>query len=357
MNTRERITACLKHQEPDRTPIFEYVLLSPIADIFLGREYSADPGKWQNFYQRLGFEQFIRQMAIDRIELAEILGHDMMYVSPNPTPDSFKITDDIHIEQPISDDPVRVVAESNKRHLDEDRCFPDEYLIYHFLNEEMSKRGLDIPILAPAYAHGIWTDVSLMQTMVLEPHVATEHFKLATKRSLSRINQYISLGIHQVGIGGDFAGNSLLISPEMYRQFIVPELKYLSDQIHQYGRYAVNASDGNLWPVIDDFLIGSGVDGYLEIDFNAGMDLAKLKNRYGGQICFYGNIDCGNILSFEDEHLVTQHTLKCIQDGLGQGGHIFTASNAITSSVPVKNYITMVNTYRRFFDIPSLSSY
>ena len=46
MTPRQRIEAALRHQEPDRTPVFEYVLLSPIADQLLGRPYGGDPAHW-----------------------------------------------------------------------------------------------------------------------------------------------------------------------------------------------------------------------------------------------------------------------------------------------------------------------
>ena len=39
MNPRERITAALNHREPDKTPVFEYVLQPPVADAVLEREY------------------------------------------------------------------------------------------------------------------------------------------------------------------------------------------------------------------------------------------------------------------------------------------------------------------------------
>ena len=42
MTSRERVMAALGHRAVDRTPIFEYVLLAPVADVLLGRAYSAD---------------------------------------------------------------------------------------------------------------------------------------------------------------------------------------------------------------------------------------------------------------------------------------------------------------------------
>jgi uroporphyrinogen-III decarboxylase len=181
--------------------------------------------------------------------------------------------------------------------------------------------------------------------------VAHRHFSLATQRSLTVIWNYVSLSVDQIGVGGDFSGTNLLISPEAYREFIVPEVRTLSQRIHEADRYAVNASDGNLWPVIDDFLFECEVDGYIEIDLHAGMDLAELKDICRNRITLYGNLDCGNILSFGSRAAVRRHTIGCIEAGMGDGGHILCASNAVTASVPLENYLTVVNTYRDFFGL------
>ena len=106
--------------------------------------------------------------------------------------------------------------------------------------------------------------------------------------------------------------------------------------------------------MIDDFLIASGVDAYLEIDLHAGMELRKLKALYGERITFYGNLDCGIELSFGSPEQVRQHTLVCLEDGWGSGGHILCASNAIIASIPLENYLATQNAYRDFFNLPRL---
>jgi uroporphyrinogen-III decarboxylase len=227
----------------------------------------------------------------------------------------------------------------------------DCYLVYHFLREEMRRLELDLPLLSPAYFHGIWTDSDLMQVMVLEPEVAREHFRLATERALKVIGDYAELRIDLVGIGGDFAGTRLLISPDSYRQFIVPEVRACARRVRQAGAFSVNASDGDLWPVIEDFLFGCEVDAYLEIDLGAGMDLGRLKRLYGNRVTFLGNMDCGRILSFASPEEVERVTMSILEAGRSQGGHIFTASNAITASVPPANYLAMVNAYRGRFGL------
>jgi hypothetical protein len=367
MNSRERIECALNHRQPDRTPMFEYVILPEMASQLLGREVAVNPmllvmpteseiKAWTDLVDAKGFESAVRQLATDQLDLACLLGHDMMYVVSNPAPCAFDKNGAGH-ETENSGDPVENVRHRNEIIRESPSLGPqidDSLLIYRCLREEMKKRGMDLPILAPAYAHGIWTDIDLMQAMLLEPEVAHEHFSLATERTLPLVDKYIDIGIDQIGVGGDFAGNQPLISPRSYRQFIVPEVRKVSRRVHEAGLAAINASDGNLWSVIDDFLLGCEVDGYLEIDFNAGMDIGKLKERFGDQITFYGNIDCGNILSFGAPEIIKDHVVKCLEGGMGAGGHIFCTSNAITSSIPLENYLTMVNTYRGFFGMPGI---
>ena len=103
--------------------------------------------------------------------------------------------------------------------------------------------------------------------------------------------------------------------------------------------------------MIDDFLLGCEVDGYAEIDSRAGMNLSKLKAAYGDRITFFGNLDCGNILSFASPDEVRRHVIDCLEAGQGSGGHILCASNAITASVPLENYLSAVNAYRDTFGL------
>ena len=356
MTSRERITAAFSHREPDRTPVFEYVLLSPAADIVLGRpyeDYGGDLEAWIDYAKTLGgYEKALRQYAVDRVEMAQKLEHDLIYCVPNP-PDT--VLTRSHEKPPLlPDDPVERIRHSNNLSRERLTKTPHEMIVYPFLREEMEKRGMDLPIYAPAFGHGIWTNTDLMQTMILEPETAHEHFELCTGHSQRLVKNYFDLDIEIIGVGGDFAGNEPLISPLMYRDFIMPELKKLTGMIRSGGKFSVNASDGKLWNVADYFLIGSGVDGYGEIDAGAGMDLGLLKKKYGDQITFLGNIDCGRLLSFGTEEEIRNTVRRCLEDGMGNGGHIFTASNAIAGSVGIKNYLFMVNEYRTFFDLPEL---
>ncbi len=359
MTSRERVLAALRHRTPDRTPCFEYVLLPPVADAVIGRkthDYAGD-GDWLAYALEVGWETALRRYVADRLDAAEILGHDLVYLRPCPVPPAKDV--DPHLKAGGAavpahdgrddDDPVVRLERRVEKSAASGYAWPeDSFLVYDLCREEMDRRGLDLPVMAPCYFHGVWTDVDLMQTMLLEPDVARRHFENATRWAFTRIAKYVERGVDIVGVGGDFSGNRPLISPESYHTFILPEVRKVSDRLHESGRFAVNASDGDLWPVIDDYLVASDVDGCLEIDSKCGMDLRRLKALYGSRTTFFGNMDCGEVLSTGTPGEIGQAAIECLEAGTGDGGHVFCASNAITASVPLANYLAMVDAYRGF---------
>ena len=357
MTQNERVFAALDKRVPDRTPIFEYVLLNPLASVFAGREYlhyDNEHGGFLDFAKEQGLDKAVRRYAGDRAKISYTLGHDMMYVIPNPVPEpGQKLTYPDYNRECDWGDPVSVIETRNKY-----LRFGIEYavyderamLVYEYIREELAAYGADLPFFAPAYSHGIGVDVDLMQAMALAPEVTAENFRLRTETAKKSIGAYMRHGIKIIGVGGDFAGKRLLISPEMYRSQIVPEVKKSAEFIHSMGGYAVNASDGDLWSVIDDFLVGCGVDAFMEIDRHAGMEIAKLIARFGKKITFFGDIDCGNTLSFCSPEEIRKDAARCLEEGRA-GSHIFTPGNAITSSISLENYLAMVNGYREYWGL------
>ncbi len=78
MTSRERVTAAFAHRSPDRIPAFEYVLLPPLSDLFLGRPDGGDDDLFLGLVAECGWETAVRRNATDRLDLAEALGHDLL---------------------------------------------------------------------------------------------------------------------------------------------------------------------------------------------------------------------------------------------------------------------------------------
>lgn len=85
MTSRERVMAALVHQEPDRTPLFEYVLQPPVADVILDRPYIYGK-RLEELMREQGLEAALQQQAVDIVSMAKVLRHDLLYITPNPLP-------------------------------------------------------------------------------------------------------------------------------------------------------------------------------------------------------------------------------------------------------------------------------
>ncbi|MCM8833576.1 MAG: hypothetical protein NC816_06645, partial [Candidatus Omnitrophica bacterium] len=96
---------------------------------------------------------------------------------------------------------------------------------------------------------------------------------------------------------GDIAcKNKLLHSPEFLRKEFFPRLKRIQDVWHNYEIKCLFHSDGNVMEVLND-LIETGIDGLNPIEIVAGMDIKKIKEKYGKKIFLAGGIDLSQLLS------------------------------------------------------------
>lgn len=88
---------------------------------------------------------------------------------------------------------------------------------------------------------------------------------------------------------------TLLISPELWREFFKPLYKEYCDILHCKGKYVFFHSDGNIEAIYPD-LIEIGVDALNSQLFC--MDIERLGEQYVGRVTFWGEIDRQSILPF-----------------------------------------------------------
>ncbi len=91
------------------------------------------------------------------------------------------------------------------------------------------------------------------------------------------------------------SNNSLLISPEMWREMFKPLYRDYCQLIHSCNKFVFFHTDGFIEPIFSDF-IELGVDAINSQLFT--MDIEKLGEQYGGKITFWGEIDRQYVLPF-----------------------------------------------------------
>lgn len=388
MTSRERVVAVFEHRQPDRTPIWEKLIKSPAADELLGRPCAAS-----NFHYRMerladgDWEGLTDQAAADEVELCEILGFDLirLYEVGGPTEERPVRVDERTwrigewFQQRMDSGWIRSWHQSREgrdesRHYDEEAQaeamrraltepapepgpIPEVSLrLIRTARRVMAERGLDLPIFCAAYSVGVATlPRYMLEWFVTERDLIAEYYRRNAGAGLHRAKELVAEGADIIGLGGDFASDhGPMCSPADYREFVARNIREQARPLRELGVCTSNASDGDLWSVLDDFLVTAEVDGFEEIDFAAGMDLARLKREYPTKT-FIGNIDIRRILTGGTPEQVRAHTIECLEKGWGDGGHIIMSSNCIHENVKTDLFLAHLAAYREYFGLPALS--
>jgi len=152
-----------------------------------------------------------------------------------------------------------------------------------------------------------------------------------------------------------FIGNDLgsqtgpLLSPDMFRRFVLPHIKRLIDLGHRYGLKVQMHCCGGFEPLISD-LIDARLDGIHAIQPCChGMDLQSLKERYGKRFLFNGAIDSHHVLINGTPDSVCSATREVLKTMMPGGGYVAGASHdSILEETPVANILAMFDTIREF---------
>ena len=378
MTSLERVRAAFEHREPDRTPFFEKLIKWPISDLVLGRPNAGQ--NWEYRMQRLAegdWRGLMLQEARDLVDTAEVLGMDLVRLYPNglegPKPERlgegvWRVGDHVHTRLPsgwirteaVNPSPPASEAEEEEwwvrwgeEQPEEAPYQEDEWLVFREAKRVIEEERLDIAIFVSAYTIPVATlPRPLWRWFRQRPEALKRCYRRWTESGLRLAREAIARGAHVVGFGGDLAcDHGPMISPSDYSEFIAPCIRAQADAAHALGVPCSNASDGNLWPVLDSFLLETDVDGFEEIDYSAGMDLRRLKARYGDRICFIGNMDIRHILTHGTVEDCRRATVECIEAGWGSGGHVLMSSNCIHEDVRPENFFAYVEAYRKHFGL------
>jgi len=142
--------------------------------------------------------------------------------------------------------------------------------------------------------------------------------------------------------------NSLMISPEMWRDLIRPRHAQLIELAKTYNVPVMYHCDGAIYPLISE-LIDLGIDLLNPIQTDAkGMDPIRLKTEFGDRLSFHGGMDIIKTLPRGTTQDVTNE-VKDRAQVLGQGGgYILASSHHIQPDTPVENVLAMYEVSSRY---------
>jgi uroporphyrinogen decarboxylase len=183
----------------------------------------------------------------------------------------------------------------------------------------------------------------LLESYLLDPVFATSIGRMGIEYNKELHRLAIAEGVDLIVLGDDYAHKTgTIMSPALFREFILPGLTEVVGNIKAGGAYCVKHTDGNIWAILED-IVNTGVDGIGPLEPAAGMDLGKVKGTAGDRVCVVGNVDVDLLCrgSAEEVHKATRALIASVSPG---GGHILSSGNSITSAVRPENFRTMVET-------------
>lgn len=407
MDGKTRIKYAFSSREPDRVPLFEGAFSSRLASEILGRKVFIPSNGGSSFRHFLlarkegleVLEAAAVQSARDGVELYSKLGIDMIRVRITDflTPVDFGYGNygsnfifNAEIQE-INENRWRINGPDGfwSEHLYEPDSDAMMCVGHNIMEEGLAgfKRWVDFlegqdttlseenqPGLAGVKASveaareaGVfvlgWGDVAypgsspyltlFLKSMVAEKELIQRYMKLTTEGAVSFVRAQLEAGVDGIIGGNDWCFKSgPMFSPENFRDFFVPHLKRIVDLCHQYGVPYIKHLDGNTETLLDLLVDEVGIDGHHPFEPTAGMDIAKMKQRYRDRLTVIGNLDCGELLSNGTTQQVIDQTKKIIQEVSPGGGHIFSSSNSIHDAVKMENLYAMLDTVKKYGTYP-----
>jgi uroporphyrinogen decarboxylase len=389
MTSKERILTAFAHKEPDRVPIYELAITPQVQCGLLGlpptnheNEMRLDIKAWQEGKRdELVYDRIKRELEAHRL-----LRFDMMVIRPCMPAGGGFFPKEVEPHVWLYDDGqghwTRSVFEPGA-----DVLFPQDCHLMHTRldglreNVENMERGLEgksdqelvddtsydalkyvlaneknmfilghADVTCPTI--GPWITLYL-EALIEAPDLVQRYMQATMRGELAHLRRQLELGVDGVvGANDWYSKKGPLMSPRMFREFVMPYLKQVVDEVHKAGKPFIKHLDGNTRVNWQELWVELGIDGYHAIEPTAGMDIGELKQLFGSHLTVLGNIDCGHTLTEGAEEEIISEVKRILRVASPGGGHVFSSSNALHGKVPVKNVWTMVNAVREFGRYP-----
>jgi len=338
---RERVIDALNHREPERVPFAlrtytaetraamdAYLkptgtdfgsLVRAVSDVrstgpeYIGPEFPPQTDYWGLKYKTFSYGTGEYQ-EFDVQPLAGIETVEAMDAYPWADPDWFDY-------QGLREK-IRREGEDGKYAILAGKCYPFERFTWMTgMEETMMKLILNPEVVHRAFGH------------------ITDFFCEYARRILEAAGDVIDMFFTADDVGSQ---NGPLISPQTYRDMIMPYHKRIHDVIHGFGTTTVYHTDGSVVDLLPD-LIEAGVDFQEAVQVDAaGMDPEVLKSRFGDVLGFHGGVSVQQVLPRCSVDEVRAEVAKLKRVFGAGGGYICAPTHAIQVGTPCENVIAMI---------------
>lgn len=340
MTPKERWLAVLNHELPDRIPM----------------DFWGTPEVWDMLKQHFGVTENLEVMK--RLRVDYLIPVAPRYVGPTLSPD-YDMYGNRHrwisygggsYEECIEH---RLGGYDSIDEIEANYTWPSaDWFDFSVLPEQIAGKdaypirgGGSEPFLEYAKLRGIeqaYIDLALNPELVA--HCLDRLFDFAYEYT-TRIYEAIPGKVNISYVAEDFGGQeTLLFSPRIIREVLIPRMKRMIDLAHQAGAYVFFHSDGAIRQIIPD-MIEAGIDLLNPLQWRCeGMERDGLKRDFGDQVALHGGVDNQQTLAFgsvEEVRAEVRYNIEVL--GVG-GGYILAPCHNIQIASPLANILAMYET-------------
>ncbi|MBI5693774.1 MAG: hypothetical protein HZC55_27180 [Verrucomicrobia bacterium] len=201
-------------------------------------------------------------------------------------------------------------------------------------------RGRFVNFVAYGPWEGTWRHRGLdrlLLDVLDEPEWCADMFATYTRLLVATLERGLSLGLKPDGLFlvEDMAfKTSLLISPRTWDALLRPCYEQLGTLLRRQGIRFLMHTDGRVWDLLPR-LLEVGVEALNPMECTAGMDLAELRRRYPRRMACYGNLSVAGLLG--ERAALEAELQRKIPLGVG-GGLILHSDHSIPFGVRYEQY-------------------
>jgi len=180
----------------------------------------------------------------------------------------------------------------------------------------------------------------LLMDMMLEKSFCNDFFDLIAEHLTQMALQTLKRGnLWDTGllVCDDMANSKMPnFSPDIFEEFLLPRYKKMLLTVRKAGcSHVFFHSDGNIGPLLD-LLIEAGFEGFNPLEPSCGLNLIKLREKYGNKIVFFGGVCNTQILPRGNKKEIEAHVRPLIE--LGREGGLVIGQASIGEDVAPETY-------------------
>jgi len=359
MDSRERTFLALAHEEPDRVPRDFWASKGTRANI--ERSFGTS---WNEFLDRHDFDlRYIegpRYVGPRLRSLPDGTSEDLWGVRRKPVRVPLAFGEEVYQEvafSPLAEATTPAEVHGYARWPSADwfdygpvraQCqeIRDQGRVVVFMGDRLNRLAQLKPGM---YLRGV---EQILTDMVMQPEVAAAVFQEIRGFYAEygrRIFEAADAGIDILLTGDDFGSqNGPLVSPAMWRNFLADGFEEYVRLGKAYGAKVMHHTCGGVIPIVP-MMVERGLDVLQSLQPDArGMDLAKLKENFGGRLSFHGGISIQHTLPFGSPEDVRQEVKRAIETLAPGGGYILCTAHNIQADTSPENISALLQAYDEF---------